>query len=212
MKNNCKFFDENKMASYLDNRMKSTERKIFEEHLFNCDFCLKIYHNLQEEALKIEAAQFSKIPEPLLQNALKKLNLLKSKKKKIPEFTQIVIKLYKKGMELIEAINVQSLTPIPVTPVRGREKLNLLKEVVVESDIKGALYKLFIDFYDQNRVKISLNFLAEPDNFKNRNIKIVNSDGEILHSFSKEAYFDDLSKGIYKIKINGTTLSQLNLQ
>lgn len=211
MKKGCKHFDENRMAEYIENKMSLSAKKDFEKHLFSCDYCLKIYFNLKKEMSDMAKAEFESTPEELLSKGIEKLIKIKEKSIKLPDFSKIVVKLYQKGMELIEAVNVKTLTPVPVTPVRGKDNLALLKQIVVESDIKGIFYKLFIDFYEQNRIRIKLNFLKTANELKNKTIKIVSEDGEVLHSFTDEAIFDDLKKGNYKIKLNSTLLSSINL-
>lgn len=211
MERECKYFVESRMAKYIENKMSQPAKKDFEKHLFRCDYCLKVYFNLKKEISDMTDAEFESTPEELLAKGIAKLMRIKEKSVKLPDFSKIVVKLYQKGMELIEAINVKSLTPVPVTPVRGKEPLVLLKQIVVESDIKGILYKLFIDFYEQNRIRIKLNFLKTENELKNRTIKIISEDGEVLHSFTDEAIFDDLKKGIYKIKLNSTLLSSIKL-
>ncbi len=210
MKNVCKYFDENKMAAYIEKRMSPEEIKKYEKHLFKCNYCLKVYFNLEKEILKLKKSKAQSIPEKLLKEGLDKLMKIKCKKITLPDFSKVAIKLYKKGMELIEVANVKTLTPVLVTPVRGKVESSLLKQLVIESDIYGVFYKLFIDFYAQNRIKIRVNFLQFGDDLKHKTIELVSEEGKIVRSLTNEAIFDDLKKGIYKIKLNGIVLLKLN--
>ncbi len=211
MNKKCRYFDENRMAAYIENRLNPVEREAYEEHLFQCDYCLNIYFNMEQEIKLIKQARPKIIPENLLEKAINKTLPNRFKKRIVKNFSEIIIKMYEKGMEILKTVNITNLTPVPIQAVRGN-KSTLLKKIILESDVKGILYKMLIEFYTYNRIKIKLNFLQIIDSLKNENIQLESPEGKIVHSFKSEALFDDLSKGTYKIKLKNITLSKINIK
>jgi len=208
MKKNCSLFNANIMASYIEKKLPENELKKFENHLFKCDFCLKVYNNLKYEMNKIsETEKLIEIPEFYFNKALEKLKI--SEKKKI--LSKIILKLYQKGMELLEVLNTIDYSTVPVPALRGVNNKKLLEEIRTKSEFKGVNYEICVKFYKKNRIKVNLKFIKIPESLKISSVSVSGADTDVIKNFSQEITFDNLNRGNYKIKINDTEIAELDI-
>lgn len=212
----CRSFDENIMASYIDNKLSAIEKEKFEKHLFSCDYCLKVFHNLKNEIKKINITKknkFIKVPESLLNKGIQKLNLIERAQKIVKSnFPEVFIKLYEKGMKIIKALNTPQIVPVPVAPLRDTKNKNLLTEILVKNQFENLEYKICLNFYKKERIKITLNFFKYKNIKEDSKIILINKEGKIIKNFAPVVHFECFKKDLYKIKLNETTIGRIVLK
>ncbi len=207
----CNKFKAEVMAAYIEKKLNPEERKRFEKHLFICKYCLNIYTNLKNEINLFFKTKLKKISKELLTEALhfveeesKKYSLGQTKSK-------FIVKIRKKGIELIEAINFNKIKPIPVPILRGQDHA-LLKEIFFEADYNSNFYQLKVQSYSNDMINLKINFPDKIYNLiKGSRLNIRSKDTKISKNIKKDMSLDELPKGNYKLLIDHSILINLEV-
>ncbi len=204
----CKYFDALKMAKYIENNMNEKERKNYEKHLFNCDYCFNIYHNIENEIENFYKAKFTPLMDRMLQKAFDVLN--NELHKKIKE-DGITLKLLKKGFEVISIHKINNIFPQYLPAVRDKKE-DILISLKIEKKINNMKFYITLEHQSKEYITIKIFSEGEINSDKKRFIKLISSNGEIRREFSKEVIIKDVIKDNYKIFIDKLKIINLNME
>ena len=206
----CKIFKPELMAAYLENKITENQKKKFENHMFDCPYCIKIYKNLINEINILYKAKLKKTSQNLLHKALDFVDKEYKKKKINFNLTKISIKLKNKGFELLEAINLNNLNPVPIPILRGRKNVVLLKEVYGEGEYNKNNYQFNIQFLSNNTFNMQINFSDSLYKMiKDQRLKISSNNTNINKKIEKIMNLTHLEKDFYSFFINQSILIKI---
>ncbi len=192
----CKKFNPGLMAAYVDNNLSDKERRNYEKHLFNCDYCFNVYNNIQLEIEKVYKSKYFPVMDNLLSKALEKLNLIEKRNNE----PSIIVKLMNMGLEILNISEFDDFSVEPVPLLRGKNSKNILKSFKVAKELKNNRADILLKYLDNDEINIDIMFLNEVEQGQ----LIISSDtgDKISVSLKQEINIDDLSRGKYKLFIN----------
>lgn len=209
IKKPCKIFKPELMAAYLENKFTENQKKKFEKHLFDCPYCIKIYKNLINEINILYKSKLKKTSQNLLHKALDFVDKEYKKKKINFNLTKISLKLKNKGFELLEAINLNNLNPVPMPILRGEKSL-LLKEIHGDGEFNKNNYQFNIQFLSNNTFNMQINFSDSLYKMiKDQRLKISSNNTNINKKIEKIMNLTHLEKDSYSFFINQSVLIKI---
>ncbi len=209
----CSLFNAESMASYLENKLEKNNMIKYEKHLHNCNYCLKIFHNIKNVIKLLNNVKFNNVHKELLEKALNIIDNISQEESKKNEKSSIWIKLIDKGIELIEAINLNNLKPIPVPNLRSSNKKKILKEIKIECDFKNHPLKITLTFLTNNSCNIKIEI---SDNLfevlKGKRLLIKNNKTSIDTAIIKVINISNIEKGKYSLILDNIKSMEIKVE
>ncbi len=201
----CKEFNAEKMAGYVENTLSDKERRDYEKHLFNCDFCLGIYKNIQKEIELMYKEKYYPVMDELLNKAFKRLDL----EEKSDSSRRLVLRLIKKGIEIIKMEQILNFQAEPVLLTRGNNKENLLKRIKVQTEYKNIIIYIDISFLNKESVLMDVEF---SDSVKGDFLYIKSENKEVISiKLQKKLTINNIEKGKYKLYIDKDFIIEIEI-
>ncbi len=190
----CKVFDSNKMALYIDGVMKENEKNKFEDHLYQCVSCLCSVKNVIED-MSVFGITRKKENEPIV---------------------DAFIRLAKNGLELVGKM----VQPMPIledaVEVRGKPKKSQTIRMKWIRKKGSSKYVIVVQYFSGQTAGLSVEITLA----KEKRIKIdLLRDGSLaeckmitLQSGKGNAEFGNLGKGHYQLQVAGLQLFGFKLR